>query len=183
MKNQELFAINFRETGIFFIGFVNSFTHQKGGKAKILSAFKEDRSKLIFADDFLVLENAQQFDKQLDKNLYITNRCNGLAFTPSSKKYLVIKKELISNFHEIFKYYCFKKDVVEPQIEFVKEMKFNKFQKVFLYEIMSNDFCMHNFPRFISDVKLQKQNIDFAYKNVKRERRFFTIKDGIKTFM
>ena len=183
MKNQELFSVNFRESGIFQIGFVNSFTNKKGGKAKILSEFKEDRSKLLFSDDFLVLENAKEFDKKLDSNLYITNRCNGLSFTPSSRKFLVIKKELISNFHEIFKYYCNKKDIAEPQLICIKEMKFNQFQKVFLYEINSDNFCMHNFPRYISDLKLQRKNLDIAYKNVKKKTRFFTIKDGVKTFM
>ena len=183
MKNQELFSVNFQETGVIQIGFVNSFTHQKGGKAKILSNFKEDKSKLIFSDDFLVLENAQQFDKKLENNLFITNRCNGISFTPTSRKFLVIKKELISNFHEIFKYYCNKKNIVEPKLICIKEMKFNQFQKVFLYEVDSENFCMHNFPRYISDLKLQKKNLDIAYKNLKIERKFYAIKDGVKTFI
>jgi hypothetical protein len=183
MKNQELFSLNIRETGIIQIGFVNSLPPKKGGKAKILSKFKEDRSKLMFADDFLVLENATQFDKKLEQGLYITNRCNGISFTPSSKKFIVIKKELISNFHEIFKYYCNKKNVAEPQLICIKEMTFNQFQKVFLYEIDSNDFCMHNFPRYISDLKSQKQNLDRLYKDTKSEKRFCAIKDGVKTFI
>ena len=180
MKNKDLFSIKKTEKD-YLIGFVDSITNVKGGKAKILSPFKEDRSKLEFIDDFLILENGRKFSEKIDENTFITNRCCGITFIPSSRKYFAIKQELFKNFQEIFEYYCNKAKTYTPDLFCVKQLKVNGFQKIFLYELDSDDFTMLHFPRYIQSVKLAKEHIDKHFKDEVRAHKVYKIKNGVKT--